>query len=139
MAPCPVRNPAANCLEASNPANSIATTDGGADDCGELGSAADSLECRYAGTHSFPAAGGLEVPARGACSLTAQPRRPFTGLRHLVVAPCAAALMEAHPAVHRRRGPPRLDPSLRHGGGGSALRVEDVDVVTDEDAASDSS
>ena len=136
LASCPVRSIAANCMEAAQPASEGARDDG----ADELGSAADSLECRFAGTHTFPLSDGREAPARGACSPSARPRRPFTGLRHAVVAPCAAALMEAHPAVYRRRGPPRIDPALRHGAAGEGLRVDDVDpVVTDEDASSDSS
>ncbi len=131
LASFPVRSLAADCLEAARPAG--ADTESLA-----LGSAADSLECRFAGTDSFPLPGGAEAWARGACSPTARPRRPFTGLRLAVVAPCAAVLMEAHPAVHSRRGPPRLDPSLRPGTGAGdgpgALRVDDADaVVTDSD------
>jgi hypothetical protein len=108
LASCPTRSLAADCLEAARPSGA-----GDANESLALGSAADSLECRFAGTGSFPLPGGVDAWARGACSPTARPRRPFTGLRLGIVAPCAAVLMEAHPAADTRRGPPRLDPVTR--------------------------
>ena len=135
MASFPARSLAADCLEAERPAGA-----GDANESLELGSAADSLECRFAGTDSFPLPGGVEAWACGACSPTARPRRPFTGLRFVVVAPCAAVLMEAHPSVHTRRSPPRLDPSLGPGtgpgpgAGMGALRLDDADVTDSDDS-----
>jgi hypothetical protein len=129
LASFPVLTLAARCLEARRPPRAGNAADGDGDD-GDgndnvqaiFGSAADSLECRSAGTMRFPLSpggGGDDGLARSECSPAARPRRPFSGLCRLVVAPSAAAIMEAHPALHLRRGPPRLDPELYAWGGGA--------------------